>query len=294
MRLKRLKYWHTNSTHFYQEGNIMKKYLAIIISLAIAACLMISGLSFSFAADGAGTEEPAYTETYPLFDKTDTKQTGYWQHPFIPDEEMLIEFDLPVAVIGVEFFASCCSQYDVELLMTITDLNDEIVWQGSHICNGDKLQSQMFDKTVPPGSYTLSFKNVANPEYPEGGTDMWFVLGSGAIREDYEVDDILVSGTRNSGDSLGAPWLEFYVDSNYVTPEPTATPEPTPTPEVTEAPEITEAPEVTDAPEATEAPEEATKEPTGDTEKKGCGSVIVSGIALIAVAASAIIAKKRR
>ena len=66
------------------------------------------------------------------------------------------------------------------------------------------------------------------------------------------------------------------------TPEPTATPTPTPTPDVTATPEPTDAP--------TEKPTEA---PTPEPKKTGCGNVIGGTFAVIALAACALVIRKK-
>lgn len=228
------------------------------------------------------TDPAKLPKTYPLFDKTDKKQTGYWMFPFIPDEQLIIEFELPYAATGFEFFASTAPM-DNYIKITFTDDNDNEVWSDTKVCRGDALQKVQFGKTLEPGYYTLTFTNVANPDYPEGGENEWFVLGSGAIREDLEIDDIYVEGFIGN-DSLGAPWIEFYVDQDYVMPDPTPTPEPTATP--------TASPLPTDTPAPTEAPTEAptaTPEPAGN----GCGGIVGGGFALIALAAAAVVIRKK-
>jgi len=85
--------------------------------------------------------------------------------------------------------------------------------------------------------------------------------------------------------------LETYVYPEVTTEEPTTKPETTKKPETTAAPVVTEAP--------TEAPVETTATPAADTTaapapaKKGCGSAIGAGVALISVIGAAIISKKR-
>ncbi|MBQ3893964.1 MAG: hypothetical protein II739_01445 [Clostridia bacterium] len=66
------------------------------------------------------------------------------------------------------------------------------------------------------------------------------------------------------------------------TPEPTATPTPTPTPDVTATPEATDVP--------TEKPTEA---PTPEPKKTGCGNVIGGTFAVIALAACALVIRKK-
>ncbi|MBO4363633.1 MAG: hypothetical protein J5912_04555 [Clostridia bacterium] len=65
------------------------------------------------------------------------------------------------------------------------------------------------------------------------------------------------------------------------TPEPTATPTPTPTPEVTDTPE----PVPTDVP--------PTEEPTPEPKKTGCGNVIGGTFAVVALAACALVIRKK-
>ena len=114
------------------------------------------------------------------------------------------------------------------------------------------------------------------------------MLGSGYERDDLSAEDIEITGFDNST-SVGVPQIIIFTgdeDPNYQTPEPTAVPEVTPEPP-TEEPTETPAPE-----EPTEEPvQEAT--PTAAPEKKGCGNVIGGGIALIAVAAAAFVARKK-
>ena len=108
-------------------------------------------------------------------------------------------------------------------------------------------------------------------------------------------DTVSVEGWEffeNEGDDAQSYPACTYKTATYEGPEETEepTPEETPTPEVTEAPTPTQAP--TEAP--TNTPEPApTEEPTPEPKKSGCGNVIGGAFAIIAVAACALVIRKK-
>lgn len=274
----------------------MKKIIIFILALSLTAALMITA---GFAEDW--TSEIPHIGEYPLSDTSEGHVTpegvaaGYWMHPFVIGAYIDVTFDSPVWMNGFRFFAwapYCDTYLDIEL----RDAKDNVVWTGRAVCYDNNFQEVAFDKSYPPGLYTISFINAENPSYPDG-INQHFVLGSGAVRDDLDEEDIEVTGEISASNSLGAPEIILYEgepDPDYVTP----TPKPTPTPE----PDPTEAPDPTDAPEEpTKAPEEPTKAPDGDTanepaadsgKKGGCGSVI-GGFALITLAAAAMVIRKK-
>lgn len=86
------------------------------------------------------------------------------------------------------------------------------------------------------------------------------------------------------------------------TPTPSPSPEPTPTLEVTATPEPTDTPAPTDAPTQTEAPSETdgsgdsggdTGAKPSDSGDKGCGGVALGGLAIAAAAVFAVVLKKK-
>ncbi|MBO7503409.1 MAG: PT domain-containing protein [Clostridia bacterium] len=109
-------------------------------------------------------------------------------------------------------------------------------------------------------------------------------------------DTVSVEGWEffeNEGDDAQSYPACTYKTATYEGPEETEepTPEETPTPEVTEAPATpTQAP--TEPP--TNTPEPApTEEPTPEPKKSGCGNVIGGAFAIIAVAACALVIRKK-
>lgn len=138
------------------------------------------------------------------------------------------------------------------------------------------------------GDYGITYHfDIDTSALPEGTWNLAIVADvEGQI---YEV------GTRS--EAYGGGMFKTTVISsgiNYVEPtEAPATDVPTEAP-VTEEPteEATEVPAATDVPaeEATDAPAAPTKAPE---EKKGCGSAIASGVAVIALAGAALFIKKK-
>lgn len=228
-------------------------------------------------ADVTATPEPR--GEYPLSDNSDGHfdisgaAAGYWMNPFTIDEMLEVFFPSPIWFSGFKFFAFAPSN-DVYLDIQLLDNKDDVVWSGRHVCYGDNMQTVDFDKSFPPGDYTLTFTNAENPNFPEGVNQYW-VLGSGYVRADLDEEDVMVTGAVASN-TLGAPeitLLEGEADPNYVTPAPTEAPTATPTVPPAETPEATDAPAETEAP----APTEEAK-----PDKKGCGSFIAGGFAAMA------------
>ncbi|MBQ7446061.1 MAG: hypothetical protein IJS71_09045 [Clostridia bacterium] len=238
--------------------------------------------------EAAGTPTPAvpHTGEYALYDKSKGTNTGYWMNPIRIDDSIDVSFEVPDWMVGIQFYAFC-SENDVYIDLEVIDDHGNVLFTGRQVCFSNSLQEMSFGKAFPPGYYTFSFIACENEHFPDGA-GQHFVLGSGYERDDLSAEDIEITGFDNST-SVGVPQIIIFTgdeDPNYQTPEPTAVPEVTPEPP-TEEPTETPAPE-----EPTEEPvQEAT--PTAAPEKKGCGNVIGGGIALIAVAAAAFVARKK-
>ncbi len=259
-----------------------------------AASLMIGSGGNNISAerfqDGEAVATPTPkvigTGTYPLYDTSENTSTGYWMHPFNIDDILEVTFPIDQWFVGFSFFA-WCSENDVFLDIELLNDNGDVVWSGRQVCFSNALQEVSFDKSFPPGYYTIYFICAENPDYPEGA-NQHFVLGSGQPREDI-ADEIEVYGFLGSS-SLGAPHITLFTgdaDPDYATPEPTE--EFTPEPVVTEAP--TDAPTAT--PEVTEAPTEEPVIATEEPKASGCGNVIGGGIAVIAAAAVLMVIRKK-
>ena len=220
----------------------MKKFLAIVISLALLA-----GFSFGNLACFAEDQEPADTLVphkgeYALSDTSEGhldengNATGYWMNPFRIGDKLKVQFESPIWLNGFSFYA-WCADCDVILDIELANENNIVVWSGQHICFGNNFQEVGFDRSFPPGKYSITFINVENPDYP-GGKYQHFVLGSGLVRLDLEREDIIVTGYL-ACNTLGAPEIVLYEgdeDPDYVEPDPT------PTPEIPDIPEETAAP----------------------------------------------------
>ena len=221
------------------------------------------------------------TGTYALYDTDYPTSTGYWVNPLAEGDILSLYFEIPDWFLGISFFAYCA---EVETLIDVEIYDDDsnLVWSGREVCLSNALHEISFGKTFAPGWYTVEFVYVLNPELPED-THLWFVLGSGQERDDLDPSEIKIEGSKGST-SLGAPQIIMFLgepDPNYVTPEPTEV--------------IT--PEVTEAPTFTPEPEEVTTEiPTGDLEpkKKGCGTLIGGGTAVLGIALLAAFAMRKK
>ena len=267
----------------------MKKFLVAVLTLALLTGLLITG-TVCFA-------EIEHKGEYPLSDTSEGHVTadgvaaGYWMHPFTIGDRLEVYFDSPIWMVGFRFFA-WCPYSDTYLDIELADDKDNVLWTGRAVGYDNAFQEVAFDKSYPPGSYSITFINAENPEYP-GGVNQHFVLGSGQVRDDLDPEDIEVIGAAASN-SLGAPEIILFEDPDAPTPsptpEPTATPEPTPEPTPTDEPEVTESP--SDGTEdVTEAPDGAASEPE---KKSGCGSFAGGGLALTAAAAAIVLIARKK
>lgn len=243
------------------------------------------------------TDEPEQTPsdqkgTYALSDTSEGhldlagNAAGYWMHPFNIGDRLEVWFTTPIWMDGFQFFA-WCPYCDVFLDIELLDEKEDIIWTGRVVCYGNEFNEVSFDKSFPPGEYTIVFVNAENPDFPEG-INQHFVLGSGEVRADLNDDDIMVSGFLGCN-TLGAPEIILYegeADPNWVTPEPTVTPTATATATPTATPAET--------PDATESQADEVTESPKAGKGSGCGNLITGYVSLTMVAALAFVLKKKR
>jgi len=209
----------------------------------LASLLIANTVSFAEDSEPADTLVPHKGE-YALSDTSEGNvdesgnAAGYWMHPFKIGDRLKVQFESPIWMNGFSFYA-WCADCDVYLDIEVANESNVIVWSGRHTCFGNNLEEVGFDKSVPPGKYTISFINAENPDFPNG-KNQHFVLGSGLVRLDLEREDVIVTGYV-AANSLGAPQIVLYEgdeDPDYKDPDPTPTPEPTAEPEETVPPVV--------------------------------------------------------
>ena len=198
----------------------MKKLLVYLVIIALALTLMPAAVSFAEPADAV-----MHHSEYPLADTSagnvdgDGNATGYWMHPFVIGDKINVTFETPLWITGFRFYA-WCSYSDVCLDLELANEYGSVVWTGSTSCYGNDLQEVGFDRSYPPGTYTLTFINAENPDYP-GGTGQHFVLGSGKLRTDLDDGYVRVHGDYKGNNSLGAPQIILLEgDESGDVPEP--------------------------------------------------------------------------